>query len=432
MSVFSWEFAGLRVSQNVRVPSARFADQLHEAFLERASTLKGSESGRSAFGGFLVMRLIDQLGASRAAPSSFSYQLKATSSFIQDLYPPTVEVNHLRELVRVAAAVRKTAHNAMLLAPLIAYARWLEEQMFFADAIDVLDTAVSFASKSESVALHLQRARALRMSGRLDDARRAYEFAGELAKKQDDSHSEMLSRIGYAIVLQKVGNLPASERLLRDVLDDARRAGDQEAEARASHDLAIALHFGGRTRDGVPLAFRAYQLYTVQDDRARALGDTGLLFKGLGLLSAARHAYSLVVSGNPPPEVRVRALVELLEISALDGDRLSFERLRRELQASAIELPPDEQVNYEIQIGYGLSLFGRHQQAEGHLTRAIQLAEQFNLGERLFHAEGLLEHVRKRRSPPRGQEATPPKVGVASYEPEVQDTIERLETLQTL
>ncbi len=419
------------MSYDAGLSTARYAKPLHEAFLERASRFKDSETGRHAFGGFLVMRLVDQVSPSDKVSSSFAYQLKATNAFIQELIPPTVEVNHLRELVRVAEASNTTGQPELLVPPLVAYTLWLEHQMLFDEALDVLEVALRLPTEDEEVSLRLQWARLLRLSGRYDDARSAYQLVGTLAEGQGDTHSEMVSRLGYAIVLQKVGNLAASEVVLREVLADAVRLKDREAEGRACHDLAVALHLMNRTKDSVPLAFRAYQLYTNSADRARALNDTGVFLKSLHLYAAAKHALRLVVEGHPAPELRARTLVELLEISALDGDRISFERLRRQLRDRASPLPPDEQVNYEIQVGSGLSLFDRHEQAEAHLRRAIHLAEEHKLGERLFHAERTLKQVRERR-PPVDSGTTPANAGLASFESEVQDTVERLEAIQAL
>jgi tetratricopeptide (TPR) repeat protein len=375
------------------------------------------------------MRLVDQLGQSpHPGPSAFLYQFRATSNFLDELHPPTVDVNHLRQVVQVAKTAHGCGDSTILWPSLLAYAYWLEQQLFLAEALDVLDTTLQLRAGEELVAAHLQRARVLRLAGRHDEARAAYELAGELAVARGDTHSLLLSRIGGAIVLQKVGNLPESERVLRGVLAEAERVGDRDVEGRACHDLAAALHLAGRTARAVPLAFRAYRLYDLPVQRARALSDTGVLLKALGVYAAARQAFSVVLQGKPPPEIRLRAVVELLEVDALAGDRVSFERWRRELTDRYDDLPPDERVNFEIHVGIGLALFGSYDQAERHVQRAIDVAERHAFGERIFHAEAVLRHVREHRVPPEVN-AVPPVADIGAVERDVQNTIECLAAL---
>jgi hypothetical protein len=197
--------------------------RLHEAFLERAAHAGVSESDRSGLGAFLTLRLVDQFAADALGgdPEAIAYQITATREFLHDIYPITPEVTNLREIVRVAEAAQQLLDQRMLFAPLLAFAFMLEEELRLEEALDVLETAGRLSDGrdgEEELATGLQLARVLRLSGQFGEARDAYAAAGRIAVRMADTHSALLSRIGRGIVLQKLGNLPESERTLREVV----------------------------------------------------------------------------------------------------------------------------------------------------------------------------------------------------------------------
>jgi tetratricopeptide (TPR) repeat protein len=279
------------------------------------------------------------------------------------------------------------------------------------------------------VAAHLQRGRVLRLAGRFGDATQAYATAGEMANLSGDRRSEMVSRIGRAIVMQKTGDLPRSERELRTVLNEAQRLDDRFVEARAFHDLAMTAHLMQRPSEAVGLAFRAFTLYDEVAQRARALSDVGLFLKELGHYAAAREAFLHVLDIEPGAEIRINTTLELFELTALVQDRVGFERFHRELQSAYDHMPPDERVDYEMKLGAGLASFGATADAIGRLERALRLAEEYRLGQRVFEAERLLNETRAGRvafeSPPPPAEAWP------ASEPELRETIEELYALRS-
>jgi tetratricopeptide (TPR) repeat protein len=380
------------------------------------------------------MRLVDQftVDAARVTPDAVAYQISAVREFLRDLRPPDPETTSLREIVQVAEAAHVSGDRRMLISPLLAFAFWLEEALRLDEALDVLDTTLELCAGTEAdelVAIHLQRGRVLRLHGQFGEATESYAAAASLATDLGDAHSVFLARIGRGIVLQKLGNLPAAERLLREVAADAQLVGDRDAEARAIHDLAGTLYLTGRIKDAIPLAFRAFELYDRPLHRCRALSDVGTLLKELGHYAAAEKAFAAVLSHKLSAEVRARSVLEMLELSAILGDRVAFQRWRRDLQQSIDQLPLDDQLDYEMKVGAGLAQFGHNAQGEAHLLRAIELAEQHRLGERLFEAEGLLSEIRKRH--------TEQLVGAAptqesfENEPQLRSTLESLLALET-
>lgn len=405
------------------------ASSLHEPFLQRAANVPNSQSASGhALGGFLTLRLVDQFSdwADDQHHDALAHQVRAARDFLHELHPQTAETNHLLEIARVADGVRSSGQIRLLFPPLLAFAYWLEHELRLDEALDVLQSTLALSDGvegEEEVSTHLQRGRVLRLLGRFPEATEAYARGGTAATRLGDRHSELLSRIGRAIVLQKTGNMPESERVLRQVLDEAQPSGDRDAEARASHDLSTALHFMGRGREAATFAFKAYQLYERPAQRARALSDTGMILKELGHYGAARDALHAVLLQHPPAEIRLRALVELMEVSADVQDRISFERCRREIAVNYQRLPVDEQVDFDIKLATGLADFGRTHEGLPHLERALSLAEEHQLGEHLFRAEAALRSLRE------GCAATP--VGAAPKcesppAPELRSTIESL------
>jgi tetratricopeptide (TPR) repeat protein len=302
---------------------------LHEPFLERAADTEEQEAGGSGngLGAFLTLRLIDQFSADREKihREATAYQVTATGEFLNDIYPRTPEVTHLRELVRVAGTALDTKDRRLLLPPLMAFAFWLEQELRLEEAQDVLKTALQLSDGrdgEEEVAAHLQYARVLRMQGDFEGARESYARSGTLAAAIGDKHSVMLSQIGQGVVLQKVGNLPGSERVFREVIMEAERTGDRDAEARACHDLSGTLYYASRASEGAHLAFRAFELYDQSIMRFRALSDTGIFLKELGHYPEAKKAFLIVLGSNPTPDVRARTVTELLDHSTTGYQRM--------------------------------------------------------------------------------------------------------------
>ncbi len=408
-------------------PHATSNQRLHEPFLAGAQRANDNPTKCRALGAFLVLRLIDQWGDRRSASEAILYQLRATRAYVDGLPTGAVDAEHLRNIVTACAhVIVEDADFHAMLPPLLAFAFWLEKDLHLTEALDVLETLLEHSAGDPHrycvSAIH-QQARVLRLLGRLDDALVAYQRGEQMATAIGDTHSALVLRIGRAITLQKTGNLPKSERQLRGIVSEAKAAGDKVAEAMATHDLAIALHLAGRTDEAVPLAFSAYELREDRAGRLRALSDTGVLFKELGHLDAARQTLYAVLGADPSREIRARVVLELIEVSACAGDRLSFERWRREAEPLRATLPVDEVCNLELALGMGFASFGSLDEAIGHVERAVQFAEEAKLGERLYKAERALRELREHQVTDLAVPQPPPP------SPELQNTIERINAL---
>jgi tetratricopeptide (TPR) repeat protein len=370
-----------------------FLAEMHEPFLERAGEEGVDDGGSTALGAFLALRFADR-AADRAdgMAEALAYQARATLDYLDDL-EASPEVTHLVEITKVARAVARGKSAHLLCPPMLAFAYWLEQELRLSEALDVVDSVhrITGLEASDVVAATLQRARILRLSGRFDEARAAYAAAGTKAHACGDSHSLLLSRIGDAIVSRQVGNLPASEKALRAVLKDAEQLADDDAQARAHHDLGAALAHRGNHQQALVHYFAAFNLYQPESYRLRALSDVAQAMKALGQVDAATRAFTIVVERSTSPQVRAFAMVDLIGLAGMSGDRVSFHRWRGKIRDVADDLPAEATVDLEIALGLTYRAFGDLPQAQRHLRSAVHLAREWQLNEYLFRAERELE-----------------------------------------
>jgi tetratricopeptide (TPR) repeat protein len=403
---------------------------LHQAFLERASDTSAPGSGDLALGAFLTLRLVDQFGA-KAKPNraALSYQVRATWDFVQNLPGDSPELSHLRQIARVGEQVLKRRDARLLWSPMLAYAYWLEQELRLAESLDVLDTALGLATAPETeeqVAAHLQRGRVYRIAGDYERATESYEAGAEIAARLGDHHSVRASRIGRAVVLSRLGNLPASEAILRETATDAEAAGDREAAAHAYHDLANTLELMGRENEGILAVFRAYELYEQRNKQMAALQVVGLLMKAIGNYKAADNAFSVVMDSHPNAELALNTRLELLHLASLTGDRVAFERWRRDLEGQRSSMPADAFVDFATKLGQGYAAFGQITPARAALESAVRRAEQHKLNKYLFRAE---QALRALDTMEQQQRHDTPRVSGA-YRAEVDEVAEKLELLR--
>ncbi|GBD31854.1 hypothetical protein HRbin33_00815 [bacterium HR33] len=361
-----------------------FRTWMHEPFLEHMADQRYRERGAYTLGAFLVMRLVDRyvVEAGYNHPEALAYQENSTLEYVLKLDQDDPEVGHLMELIRVSNQVRMGGKRKLLWAPLLAYAYWLEQELRLKEALDVVETAMRMDDGTASekvVAAFLQQARILRLMGYFDLARESYKDARERAEAMGDTHGVLLSRIGDAIVLRQKGNLPASERALREVLKDAERLGDRDAQARAHHDLGGAILLMHRTTEAVEHLFAAFELYEHWEDKFRALSDLGEALRRQGRYLAARNAFLAVVRRGAPRQVSSRSMISLMEVSALLKDPLEFARWRSEIERIEEELPPEHRADFYLQLGIGYSRFRNVRKAIPALQQALEIAKTWGL-----------------------------------------------------
>src|SRR2546426_4748759 len=221
------------VAQHAGLPHAVF---LHRLAGESPSSALEPRLGRAAF---VALRLVDLLGPEYTTlhPDAFHYQHVATARCCRDLPPGATETSHLVGLVHGTHDAFEQHRVGLVLPALFAYAHYLEDEMRLEEALDVLDTLLRVGGEklppTDVVGARLRRARVYRKLNEFDAAEESYAEGGALAAAVGGTHSGLVSRIGRAEALRGRGNLVDSERSYREILADADRLQDQDAQASA-------------------------------------------------------------------------------------------------------------------------------------------------------------------------------------------------------
>jgi tetratricopeptide (TPR) repeat protein len=367
----------------------------HAVFLERMAGAASASSSEARLGraAFVALRLVDLLAYDREAlhPDAFHYQHVATERACRDLPTDRTETTHVVGLVRTAADAFQADTKRLALPALFAYAHYLEDEMRLEQALDVLDTMRHIGgdgpSSPDSIGLRLRTARVLRKLNQFDAAERSYEEAGTFAGASGDAHSELLSRIGRGYVLTARGNLAEAERVLRGVCADAATLNDREGTALGHHGLAVVLSTGGQPADAIPHAWRAFELYSDDLERMRALGDVGTMLLLVGEAESAARALSEVVRLGATHDVLDNATIALMDCASFRRDRVGFERWRERCEARRTTMPPNILATFHLTVGIGRARLGQLARAEEALAAAICVASGAGLHELEFRIE---------------------------------------------
>ena len=374
----------------------------HAIFLQRVSGRQTATTleARLGQGAFLALRLVDLLASDRAPASAdaFHYQWVATDRFCRELRAVATEGAHVHGIAASAADAHRLGEIHLIAPALFAYAHFLEDELRLEEAIDVLSTLLvvvgSRLSPADVVAANLRFARVHRKLNRFDDAEAAYAEAGDLATATGDRYSALLSRIGRANTVLGRGNLAEAERRLQGVLADARAAGEQDAEARAEHGIAVAHQHMGHAAEAIPHAWRAFELYEDDDSRGRALGDLGVMLLTLGDAEGAERALGEVVRRGGSQETVTNATVELMYSASFRRDHVGFARWRERCEERVADMPPNILADFCLKQGIGQARFGRFRRAEALMKEALEVASAAGLHEFEFRIERILAGLR--------------------------------------
>jgi len=380
------------------VSRLKFESLPHAIFLQRVSGPQTATTleARLGQGAFLALRLVDLLGTDRAPASAdaFHYQWVATDRFCRELRAGATEGAHVHGIASSAADAHRLGEVRLIAPALFAYAHFLEDELRLDEAIDVLTTLLVVVgnrlSPADVVAAQLRFARVHRKLNRFDEAEAAYEEAGDLAAAAGDRYSALLSRIGRANTILGRGNLVECERRLQGILADARSAGEQDAEARAEHGIAVAQYHMGQAAEGIPHAWRAFELYEEDESRIRALSDLGLMLLSLGDATGAERALSEVVRRGGTRESNSNAMVELMYCASFKRDHVGFARWRERCEERVADMPPNILADFYLKQGIGQARFGRFRRADALMKQALEIATSAGLHEVEFRIERII------------------------------------------
>src|SRR6266576_3705438 len=363
------------VAQHAGLPHAVF---LHRLAGESPSSALEPRLGRAAF---VALRLVDLLGPEYTTlhPDAFHYQHVATARCCRDLPPSATETSHLVGLVHGTHDAFEQHRVGLVLPALFAYAHYLEDEMRLEEALDVLDTLLHVGGEKLPAT---------------DAAEESYAEGGALAATIGDTHSELLSRIGQGYVVTARGNLAEAEHALRGVLADAERLGDAGAQALAHQGISVVLNTAGQPSHAIPHAWRAFELYTDDVSRMRALGDLGTMLLTVGDAQSAERALGEILRRGATHEVLDNATIELMHCASFRRDRVGFERWRERCDARRESMPPNILVDYMLKAGIGRARFGQLERAERLLASALRIADEAGLHEFTFRIERIQAGLR--------------------------------------
>jgi tetratricopeptide (TPR) repeat protein len=346
-------------------------------------------------GAYLVARLVDKLvtlSHDSEGSEGFSWQLEAVRRHISELPGDSPESAHLSGVV---SAISPDAFPApSLWKNLTAYAYFLEHEGRLAESLEMLSLAVrsqgETTAPSDFAAYALFAGRLNRLLARWDDALGCYGAAEEAAVQSGDLVGVLRGRLGKGAVQRGIGNLPAARLAAEDVVREARERCLPDAQALAYADLGVVYSLQGLRLEALEAHYRAFQLHPDPMQRMRTLGDLGIGLAEIGAYEAARLAFQIVAESPASVLVRANALLEMMDLESMTGNRVAFERCRAVVEDYRSRMSPSMCVDYHYKLGSGLARFGQHGRARASLAQALGLAERHHLNAWYFKVEQAL------------------------------------------
>ncbi len=403
------------------VPAGAEATRYRAFFVTLGSVPEGTPEWRAAFAGLVTLRYIDAWAESGLPAASLVAERHAVEAAIAAVPDSMPERELLRALVDHAA--REPRGNLTNVAPLLmAYGRSLHQRSTWALAVAVYgrvraawvpgtgsrqDALLGGASALRSGACH-------RKLGDSKAAEREYRDALSVARKWGDDHLALRARTCLADLEADRGNLPAADLQLARVIADAVTERTRDVRGLAWHDRAHVAHRRGRLAEAIDYAYEAWSAIDDPTARERVLGDLAAIALAAGYRETARDANRVLLATAREPYVRWLATINLMEIATLDRREVDFTRLRRAL--AGVALGPIVEAEYLYYGALGDLTFQRRPQAIEALRRAVEIAEQCQLGEVLFRAEAALQRACDDTYTPRSEPslATPERLAHVS------------------
>jgi tetratricopeptide (TPR) repeat protein len=367
----------------------------HQPFFEFvAAHAEGDPAWRAGTAGLVVLRLVDAwIEDGRPAQSDDEWSVRSVRACIDE-----VDVgNPIRMLLgRIVDAMQSQDPDIyIVVTPLMAYAQALEYEAQWHLSADVYQTLLAHLHPVEdgdaSIAAHLRLGQCHRNLQNLDEALDAFAAAADIGKSTGDLVAVLRARIGEATIAVVRGNIPLAEELLDATIAQATGPAMQDVRSRALHNRANVARRRGNFDLAVQLAYEALSQSHSPSEKDRILGDIAAIFIDLGVYSAARDAYLVLSATAQEQYVRWGAMLNLMEIAFRTGAETQFEHARRMLLGQT--LPPLMRTYFELNQGEGYQRLGNAEKARAHLTRALELAHEFELHELVFDAETALANL---------------------------------------
>ncbi|HEU4589228.1 MAG TPA: hypothetical protein VFS11_11290 [Gemmatimonadales bacterium] len=374
----------------------------HADFLERARQERERDdiaASRVALGGYLVARLINRWLTLADTPreyEAFEWQRSSTRRYVWELDQDRAETRLLRSVLDALDGDSNSRVAACRMA-LTAYAYFLEHEGRLAEALQIVTLAAQTYGDAipapDFTSLALFMGRLNRLQAQWETANNAYAAAEESARALGDRVSAFRSQLGRANVLRGQGNLPRARELVEQVIANASGEDCAEVRSGAYADLAAIFERQQLPEDALRANYEAVRLSRDPLNQMRLLGDLGVKLSTLGYLNEARTAFEVVVASDASFLVRANAVLELMQVESIVGNRVAFERHRQAVSADVSRMSPSMVVDYRYKVGLGFARFGITRRAREEWQQALALAERHRLNDWYFRIESALANL---------------------------------------
>lgn len=369
-----------------------FGTLRHLPFFEELAGMDDSTPAwHEVTAGLVVLRLVDAWLRGEAVTGD-GWSMSAARSAVDDASPGAVR----NVLVSILDSIQDhRTPDAQFVAPrLLAYGRALEFRSSWRLAAAVYRTVLDHSGldAESSIAAHLRLGFCERI---LDDAEAsdiAYASAETLATATGNRSGVLRAQLGIAKNALARRDYARGERLLDDVIATAGGEGLVGIQSMALHDRAHAASSQGDDTLAIQLAHRALESPETERERDRILNDIASFMVQLGVRSAARDAYAVLVATAQEEYMRWSAAMGLMSLAAEDGMQPAFERYKRELEGAP--LPGHMATAFRVAVGEGYAHLGSLDEAERWLDRALVSAEISGFEPLRAQAEAGLQQVR--------------------------------------
>ena len=367
-------------------PSNRLRHQAFFRLLGESHELDADWPATAA--GLLLLRQLDDRFRDQLMPDARS---SAATLEAVDAIPATDSTRRiLLGLAQLAIETEPARHD--LGTRLFAWARALENNASWALAEDVYAAVTEHVPADDDLEVvtdaWMRRGYVARMQSDFDGALFAIERGRELAARLGDASRLLRLRMASANVAIDRDQPELAESIIVEtvalavplggpVLSEALHTRGTVATLRG--DRIAALQFYHRALDGAPSDIGRERLLL-------SISGTSI---DLGARTMARDALLVLAVTAQTRHTRWLAVVNLLEIAALDRNELSFESYRRELAGEP--LSPLVATYFALYEGHGHRAFGRPDLAAASYARAVQQATEHQLPKVLIEAKQATE-----------------------------------------
>lgn len=373
----------------------------HALFLERANRETDRQrklSADLAFSAYIVTRLIDalldldQTFDSRAA---FRWQHDVTAKHVSELPHDGTEASHLCGIM--AEIPMDGQPQAALSVSLTAYAYFLEYEGRLEEALDILSlsarTRTAALPPTDLAAYALFAGKLNRLLSRWDQALTCYKTAEEAGRLVGDPTVMLRGRLHQGAVARGQGNFPKARTIAEEVAKEAATRGLGQVQGMAYADLSAVYSLMGQPLDAIRSAYAAFLVATTPVDRMSALGDLAISLAEIDATEQARLALQIVANAKTDFRLQTNAVIELMELESVAGNRLAFERHRATAEVSRDRMSPSMSVDYHFKTGVGLARFGIIDRARKSLAIALELAQSHELHAWYFRVEHVYNNL---------------------------------------